>query len=153
MLTLRAMSAEEFPAFQDYFLADYAAEISENYLLPQDAAALRAASAINSDLPQGVATPQHHLRCICLQNQEVVGYLWYQRNPAKDAAFLNDFHIFPASQRQGFGRQSLALLRAELAAQGVIGLDLRVAASNLRAQRIYTLFGFAPTGINMTLRL
>lgn len=146
MVMLRDMRAEEFPAYLAYFLPDYAEEISAAVGLDATAARARAGAEIARDLPLGVATPGHQLLCIDRAGT-LVGYLWLRPEPG--GAFILDFHILPAHQRQGLARDALAALQARLTAAGTGQLRLRVAAGNSRAQAVYAAAGFRVTGINM----
>lgn len=153
VIELRPMRPDEFPAFLAYFIPDYAAEIAANFGLPEDAARARAAHEVAEDLPQGVETPGQTLLCITQGGpsaEAVVGSFWLRLQQGSTTAFVSDFHIFPARQNQGLGRQALAALDTWLASAGFEHLRLRVAADNARARHLYETGGFRTTGINMS---
>ena len=142
------MRDDEFRGYLDYFIPDYAAEISSNYgLSPQDAQA-KALLEINEDLAQGPATPDHGLLCIT-EGTEVIGYLWYKPDQKTRSVFIYDFSILPPHQRKGHATQALVTFEAMLAKDGFEQIKLRVAADNKPAQNLYLKDGFRATGINM----
>jgi len=151
-IELRPMRASEFDGYQDYFIPDYAAEISSNYDLPHNEAHARASRETSEDLAQGVDTPGHALLCIT-NNADVIGYLWYKPDRQARSVFIYDFCILPAHQGKGFGKQALSILEAMLVRDGFEQIGLRVAADNEPAQNLYLKGGFHATGINMIRRI
>ena len=63
MIVLRPMRDTEYPAYLDYFIPDYAAEISANYAHSPAAALAQAQREIAADLPDGVNTRGQVLCC------------------------------------------------------------------------------------------
>lgn len=151
MLSLKSMRADEYSDFLDYFIPDYAVEISANYGLTNDDARVRARKEINQDLPQGIDTPGQTLVCIVeMSTDTALGYLWYRTNLEIGDLFIYDFHIFAAHQGKGYGKLALALLETEAAKLGLRQIKLRVAQNNSRAKHVYDGAGFQVTGINMS---
>lgn len=150
MISLRPMRANEYSAYLDYFIPDYAAEISANYGLSDIEARAQATRETDEDLPQGVETADQALLCIISGADTVIGYIWYRPDLAARSAFISDFHILDSQQGNGYGKQALALLEAELAGSGITQIKLRVAADNKRAKHVYDVSGFRVTGINMS---
>lgn len=153
MITLRPMRADEYPAYLDYFIADYAQEIAANYRLSEAEAQARAAQEIADDLPEGVNTPGHVLLCLLAEGEKHVGYLWYKPDASMQTVFIYDFHIFNACQGQGLGKGALRAFEDEMRAKGVEQIRLRVAGDNARARHVYEAIGFGVTGINMSKNL
>jgi ribosomal protein S18 acetylase RimI-like enzyme len=151
-IELRPMRAGEFSGYLDYFVPDYAAEISSNYGLPDDEALARASREISEDLAQGVDTPGHALLCIT-DRADVIGYLWYKPDLQARSVFIYDFCILPAHRGKGFGKQALSVFEAMLVSEGFEQIGLRVAADNEPAQNLYLKGGFRATGINMIRRI
>lgn len=153
MIQLRPMLQSEYTAYLDYFIPDYAAEISVNYGLSEGAALEQAKREVADDLPDGVSTVDQVLLCLLdasAGSETLVGYLWYKADAGKRSAFIFDFHILPAFQGQGLAKKALEALEDELRAAGIQQIKLRVAGKNLRAQHVYQAFGFGVTGINMS---
>ncbi|CAI9403785.1 putative N-acetyltransferase YycN [Pleomorphomonas sp. T1.2MG-36] len=153
MIALRPMRDDEFPAYLDYFIPDYAAEIAANYRLSDAAALTQAKGEIEAGLPDGVATAgQVLLSIVDLSgpDETLVGYLWYKPDMALRSVFIADFHILAAHQGQGLGKRAMALLESDLRAGGFTQIKLRVAGDNDRARHVYEVSGFRVTGINMS---
>ncbi len=153
MISLRPMRESEFLSYLDYFIPDYASEIASNYRLSDSESLAQAKREITSDLPDGVNTIGHVLLCLvdpAESPEKVIGYLWYKQDPAMRAAFISDFHIFPAYQGQGLGKQALEVFENELKSKGFQQIKLRVADDNKRARHVYEVTGFRVTGINMS---
>lgn len=153
MITIRPMRDEEYAAYLDYFIADYAAEIAANYALSPAAALAQAQREIAEELPDGVNTPGQALRCLFDENdgtEKRIGYLWYKPDAEMRSAFICDFYIFPPVQGQGLGKQAMAALEHQLKNQDIRQIKLRVAGDNQRARRLYEVTGFRVTGINMS---
>ncbi|WP_027037131.1 GNAT family N-acetyltransferase [Mesorhizobium ciceri] len=153
MISFRPMCDSEYPAYLDYFITDYATEISANYGLSGPQALAQAKQEIADDLPHGINTPGEVLLCILKQTPEaesVVGYFWYRPDPENRSVFIKDFYILAAHQSKGFGKQALYALETELAQTGFEQIKLRVAEDNKRAKHVYEVTGFRVTGVNMS---
>ncbi|CAN7498353.1 GNAT family N-acetyltransferase [Rhizobium rhizogenes] len=153
MISFRSMRDGEYSDYLEYFIPDYAAEISANYGLSSLEALAQARREVADDLPLGVDTPDEVMRCVINQTSEtesVVGYLWYRPDLANRSVFIKDFYIFAAHQGKGFGKQALKALEAELARTGFEQIKLRVAEDNKRAKHVYDITGFRVTGVNMS---
>jgi ribosomal protein S18 acetylase RimI-like enzyme len=156
MIGFRPMLQDEFSSYLDYFIPDYAAEISTNYGLSNPEAVVQAKREIAKDLPNGPDTSGQVLLCITdgeRENAETIGYLWYRADTDSKMVFISDFHILPAYQGNGYGKQALQALESALARKGFEQIRLRVAADNTRAQHVYQAGGFRTTGINMSKRI
>lgn len=151
LIRLRPMRPGEFAAYLDYFIPDYAEEISANYDVDIAAATARAKREVAADLGQGVETPGQVLLCIVKGDREDVplGYLWCKPNRDSQSVFISDFYLYPAHRGQGHARAALSLLDDMYAGSGFGDLRLRVAADNEKAQRVYRAAGYRVTGINM----
>lgn len=153
MISFRPMRDGEYPAYLDYFIPDYAAEISANYGLSNLEALAQAEREIAHDLPLGVDTLGEVMLCVINQTPEaesVVGYLWYRPDLENRSVFIKDFCISATHQGKGFGKQALIALETELARTGFEQIKLRVAESNKRAKHVYEIIGFRVTGVNMS---
>ena len=153
MVSFRPLTEDEYPAYLDYFIHDYADEIGSNYGLSQPDSLARAKQEIAEMLPEGVNTHGHVLCSLVAPIDETnrpVGYLWYKPDTMMRSVFIYDFHIFTACQGQGLGKQTLRDLEAHLREQGFNEIRLRVAGDNARARHLYETSGFGVTGINMS---
>jgi RimJ/RimL family protein N-acetyltransferase len=153
MISLRPMRADEYSAYLDYFIPDYAIEIAANYCLSPVESRLQASREIDEDLPQGVETPGQVLLCIIDSisgDDSIIGYLWYRPDIPARSIHISDFHIFAAHQGKGYGKEALAALELGLSKTGFTQIKLRVAEDNKRAKHVYDVSGFRVTGVNMS---
>lgn len=153
MITFRTMTENEYPAYLEYFVHDYAHEIESNYGLSQHESLVRANQEISELLPEGVNTYGQVLLCIFAQPDKTnthVGYLWYKPDPTMHTAFIYDFHILNSCQGLGLGKESLGAFEKYLRAKDFKEIRLRVAGDNARARHIYEISGFGITGVNMS---
>jgi ribosomal protein S18 acetylase RimI-like enzyme len=147
------MRDDEYSAYLEYFIPDYAVEIASNYRISEDAAQAQAKREVEGDLPDGVNTSGHVLLCLVDQSdasEKLIGYLWYKPDATMRSAFIYDFQILAAYQGKGLGKQALNVLESELKAKGFEQIKLRVAEDNNRARHVYEATGFRVTGINMS---
>jgi ribosomal protein S18 acetylase RimI-like enzyme len=152
MISLREMDEDQFSGYREYFIADYAIEVEENYKKSREQALKIAAQELKDDLPEGVRTKNNVLLCLYLaegRDQRLVGYLWYKRNLVEASIFVYDFYVFPQDRSLGYGKESMALLEERLRREGVGQIKLRVAHKNVKALALYQEMGFEITGINM----
>ncbi|URK86206.1 GNAT family N-acetyltransferase (plasmid) [Rhizobium sp. RCAM05350] len=151
MITFRPMFGGEFTRYLEYFVPDYAAEISTNYGVSASDALVMAQREIARDLPLGPETPGQLLFCIIKDNSPgtVIGYVWYCPDEERRSVFICDFCILPEQRGNGQGRRALVALEAMLHTHGYSEIKLRVAADNSRAQHVYKAGGFRVTGFNM----
>lgn len=101
MISFRPMTKDEYPAYLEYFVNDYACEIEANYGESLQDSLARAKQEISEMLPEGVNTHGQVLMCIIFQldkAQSHVGYLWYKPDSTKRTAFIYDFHIFNSNR-------------------------------------------------------
>lgn len=148
MISFRPMQENEFSRYTDYFVSDYAHEISENYGLSLSDSLKQAQETIETSFPQGPLTESETLLCI-IKSGEIIGYIWYRPDQNNQSVYIYDFHILPEQQGHGYGKQALKTLEENLSQQGFKHIKLRVAADNTRAQHVYEASGFRVTGINM----
>ena len=153
MIALRPMQDTEYLAYLDYFIPDYAVEISSNYGLSEAASLAQAKREIAADLPDGVNTQGQVLLCLIDESdnsEALIGYLWYKPDAEMRSVFICDFYILASYQGRGLGKQALAALESELKGQGFEQIKLRVAEDNRRARHVYEATGFRVTGVNMS---
>ena len=101
MISFRPMTKDEYPAYVEYFVNDYACEIKSNYGLSLHDSLARAKQEISEMLPAGVNTLGQVLMCIVVQSDKAnnhVGYLWYKPGSTKHT-FLSTIFIFSMPAR------------------------------------------------------
>lgn len=153
MIKLRAMRAKEYPAYCDYFIADYSREIVENYGHSQDVATDLAKQDLQRYFPNGVASKAHSLLCIESDvggELVIIGYLWHCINVSDSSTFIYDFYIADKYRDNGYGKAAIKHLEALLSTQRIKQIKLRVAYQNQRALALYQAVGFIISGYNMS---
>jgi len=152
VITFRSPTNQEFQAFVDYFIPDYAAEIVSNYRLSEEDALAQARRDLEASFPDGEKSAGQVLLCIILsapEKEHHIGYLWYKPDPHLHSVYINDFYLFPLFRGQGYGSEAMKQLELRLMEGGCKQIKLRVAAGNPQARRVYENNGFNVTGINM----
>ena len=150
--TLKVMPIERFDAFLE---ASARSQVSDNVASgrwsAQDAAQ-RARSELNGLLPQGLATPGHHVYEIMgAENGPVVGFIWFGSMPRGSAtvAFVFQLFIYPMHRRQGLARAALLEVEALARGLGFPAIALNVSGSNTSAQALYRSLGYAVMHMSM----
>ncbi len=138
---LRAMRADEWDAWYAWAMPGYAGDLVRNGSLTPEDALEQATKEVDALLPDGLATPGHHL----LVAEEVdsgrrVGHLWFgprSRNPDPSVAWLYDLFVEEASRGRGVGRALMQLVEVEVRAAGMRRIELNVFGDNAHAQHLY----------------
>jgi ribosomal protein S18 acetylase RimI-like enzyme len=119
-----------------------------------------AAATLRGLLPDGLATPLHHLWTVRSgPEDESVGHLWVRVRPygrdleARVEAYVLDIGVEPAVRGRGLGRATM--LAAERAARDLDATVARltVLAHNTRARRLYDSLGYTVAGVTAAKRL
>ena len=152
MTLLQPMRAEAYPAYVESSVLGYAEDNIANGRWPAEGAVERSRAEFLELLPQGLATPDHHLFEILAEpSGETVGHLWLAvelRNGLR-GAFVYDVEILPAHRRQGHARRAFQALESVVAAFGLTTIGLHVFGQNAGAQALYAQLGYTVTGMNM----
>lgn len=133
-------------------IADYAHDNVTAGRWRADGALERARSEILALLPQGLATPDHHLLEIHDRPGGTrVGHLWFaiESRHGQCAAFVFDLAILLPHRRQGHARRALVALEALAGDLGAQSMGLHVFAFNEAAQALYRGLGWRVTSLNM----
>lgn len=152
MVSFRPALSHKFLAFVDYFVEDYAAEISNNYGLTEAAALLQARHEIEESFPDLENTAGQIVMCIMRirsGDEQHIGYIWYKPDTELKSVYINDFYLFPNFRGMGLGSEAMKSLEVHLVKDGYTQIKLRVAADNQKARQVYDSNGFRVTGINM----
>lgn len=102
---LRPMTQAEYDDWRPGAIAGYAADHVRAGSMPADGAQEMAEKQFADLLPEGVATPEHHLLTPQVDNS-AVGFLWLHipNGPQHQAAFIYDIEVNPNLRGQGLGR-------------------------------------------------
>ncbi|WP_137169927.1 GNAT family N-acetyltransferase [Marinomonas sp. FW-1] len=156
MINLRKMRVEEYPAYCDYFIADYSQEIAQNYGHSIEIATDLAHQDLIRHFPNGLETNEHDLMCIEIDSAnslKVIGYLWHSIKSSDASTFIYDFYIADEYRGNGYGKQAISQLEKLLVSADINQIKLRVAYQNQRALALYQEIGFTISGYNMSKKL
>jgi ribosomal protein S18 acetylase RimI-like enzyme len=157
MVEFAAMTEAEFEEYLDRAVPQYAeVHLRAGDCEPSEALEL-AQAEYTSLLPEGLASPGHHLFSIFdSAGGARVGMLWFAvkvRRGGQKWAFLYDFEVLEAERGKGYGRRTLEKLDETLAAMDVARVSLNVFGHNTVARALYEKHGYAITAIGMTKRI
>jgi ribosomal protein S18 acetylase RimI-like enzyme len=156
MINLRKMRVEEYPAYCDYFIADYSNEIALNYGHSIEVAIDLANQDLIRYFPNGPDSNEHDLLCIEIDSNnslKVIGYLWHSIKSSDASTFIYDFYIADEYRSNGYGKKAISKLEKLLISSGINQIKLRVAYQNQRALALYQEVGFTISGYNMSKKL
>jgi GNAT superfamily N-acetyltransferase len=154
-VTLAPMTQATYEAWVARTVPEYAAEHVNAGNWPAEGALERAAAEFSHYLPDGRATPGHHLWSILDAAGSSVGILWTgpRGSGAPGALFIYDIAIDPEQRGRGYGRAALEALHAWARAHGFGRVGLHVFGSNDTARRLYLRAGYVETDVMMEKRL
>ena len=146
-VTLRPMSAEEYEAFREWGLEEYADEIARAARIPADAARDRAARDTAALLPDGFATEGHRF-FVAEEDGRRVGTLWFAAHETRGGrvAWLYDVVVDEDHRRRGVGRRIMQLLEDEVREAGFGRIELNVWGHNEGARHLYESLGYVEIG-------
>lgn len=152
MTTLVPMRSEAFDAFAETCIADYAHDNVQAGRWPARSAATRARAAFAQLLPQGLATPGHHVQEIFDATlPEPVGFVWFALldEGVERTAYVYNIRVDPAFRGRGHAKEALDRVAAFAEADGAHALALHVFSFNTSALALYRSLGYGITGMNM----
>ena len=137
---LRVLRAEEFASFRQRNIARYAQELLfARATDTQEHALTEAQGALDEMLPQGTDTPRNYLLAA-----------------EPETVFINDFFVYPACRRHGWGKAMLHAVEELAAAQSFEQVVTHVYHTNRIALEMFEAAGFTqvgpPKGGNIFLR-
>lgn len=102
-------------------------------------------------LPEGVATPDHHLYVMHDEQAVVVGELWIggHEQAGRRVAFVYDVAVHPEHRRKGHAERAFQALEGVVRSLGLAGIGLHVFGHNAAARALYLKLGYLETNVNM----
>lgn len=148
------MTEAQYPAYRQLAEARYAQDIAASGTLPEREAREKAAEDFDRLLPDGIATPGHHL-WLAYDGDNEVGMLWLRLEEKSDGlhAFGFDFNVREELRRNGYGRAIMLAAEQECRDRGVVSVGLSVFGFNAGARSLYEQMGFEVTVMQMRKRL
>lgn len=148
---LKPMTQTEFESYQEILVKDYAQENVEAGYWDESDAIERSRKSVSDLLPQGVATPNHHIFTVC-EGEQRVGIVWMRATldaPIK-SGFIFDIAIEEDQRSKGFGKQTMQLVEDQAREMGLTQMGLHVFAKNKVARNLYEGLGYEVKSLNMT---
>lgn len=150
MIHISPMTEEEYQAYLERAIREYAADkvLAGNW--KEEEALERSREEYLRFLPQGIHTPGHFVNKLLNDEGETAGYLWYGRlNNHPQTAFIFDIEIYAPYRRRGYAQQALTELETLARAQKFEQIELHVFGHNSAARALYLKSGYIETNINM----
>ena len=152
-LRLRRLRQDEYQAWYELEIEEYARDITVHGNTPAGAAQVKAVSDMADALPEGLSTPGHHVFILELGDEpaEGVGRLWLAEREidGRKAIFIYDIHLDEAFRGRGLGRSAMQLAEAEALSLGFHRMELNVFGGNEIARRLYRSMGYVERAVRM----
>jgi ribosomal protein S18 acetylase RimI-like enzyme len=155
-ITLDPMTDDEFKAWMEPTIRDYAAQHVASGNWPAEDALELAKTETLTLLPDGVRTKDHHLYTTRdAATGEPAGVLWInvRTKAGKVEAFIYDIVINEDRRGQGYGRATMLACVERARELGAQRVGLHVFGNNTVARGLYTSLGFIETDVQMSLPL
>ncbi|MEU0532036.1 GNAT family N-acetyltransferase [Amycolatopsis tolypomycina] len=147
---LDPMTSEEYVAYHGDAVLAYAEAHVSAKSWPADGARQRAVDEYAALLPEGVATPGHHLYTARTGDQEI-GMIWFaeRAHGAGRIAYLYDIRVDADLRGRGHGEALMRAMEHEVRAAGLEAVRLQVFGNNAVARSLYRKLGYAETNVVM----
>lgn len=145
MVSVEPMTPEEYAAFVEFSIVDYAESNVKSGQFPTQSEALAAAQhQFAQILPTGQTTPGHEFLTIRREDGTRVGTLLLAYPPARGAsgAFVYSLAVDEAHRRHGYAEAAMRLAEAHAVAHGQTTLALNVFGFNAGARALYDKLGY-----------
>jgi GNAT superfamily N-acetyltransferase len=150
-IRLRPLREDEYEPWRVRSRDRYAADMVANAGMSPAAATAKAERDGAATLPDGLATPNHHLFVVEDEAGAAVGTLWFA--VTAEHAWLYEIEIDEPRRGEGLGRAAMEELERRVAALGHATIELNVFGGNTVARSLYRSLGYAETFVTMAKRL
>ena len=144
---LRKMTEEEFQAFKEYSISDYAEDLIRGEGVTREQAYTDAKKEFLSMLPDGANTDGNYLMMIDDPvRKEKVGWIWFlfeEKKLNEKQVFIADFLIYECERGKGYAKGTLNEMEAMAKEEGCSESVLYVWENNIPAYTLYQKFGYA----------
>ena len=149
-VSLRPMSQEEYDAWRERSVLEYAAEITTSRDLDPEAAAAASAGEFAQLLPDGLASPDMHLFTAVVDGEPVgIGWFELRQRASGVSAWIFDIRLDEERRGEGLGRRLLDALHEAARGLGATSMTLNVFGDNPTAIRLYESSGYTVTAQQM----
>ena len=140
---VRGMTADEFEAWQENAIQEYAGEIAEASGRPIDEALPVARNQWPKLLPKGLDSERTWLLVVLDEQGERAGTLWIGPNPEfPQLAYVFGIDIDEPHRGRGLGRAAMVEAERLVREAGIAEMGLNVFGHNERARRLYDSLGY-----------
>lgn len=150
-VSLEPMTQAEFDVWLPRVIVEYAHEHVVDGRWSEEEAVDKSRAEHETLLPQGLATPDHHLWSIVRsEDRKPVGILWVnmQQKP-KPHLFVYNIEVYPDFRRRGYAEAAMKELEVVARRMGAETIRLHVFGHNTAARPLYVKLGYEPTNIVM----
>ncbi len=153
-IRLDPMTAEEYAAYLRKAVLAYAEAHVSAKSWPAEGARQRAIDEYAALLPEGVATPGHHLYT-ARDGDRTIGIVWFAERPygVGRVAYLYDIEVDAALRGQGHGEALMQAMEHEVRSAGLKAVRLQVFGNNSVARSLYRKLGYVETNVVMAKEL
>lgn len=155
-LQLLPMRQDEYLAWYEHALTEYAAEHAATGGMSSEEALARSRREFKDLLPEGVHSSGQHLYSVYdPEEPRSVGMIWFAERggPPATQAYIYDVEIWEEFRGRGYGRGVMLAVENEVRALGLRRIGLHVFGHNTTAIRLYETTGYRTTNIIMAKEL
>ena len=154
MVRLVPMTENEYEAFLEKAIPEYAAEnVKAGYWSEAEALKLSGESHQRL-LPQGIKTAHNYLFSIQIEETgEKIGILWLKHEAPAPRGFIFNIRLDEAERGKGCGKQAMLAIETVAKDLGIETIGLHVFAHNPAAMQLYKNLGYEVTSQNMVKQL
>jgi ribosomal protein S18 acetylase RimI-like enzyme len=149
-LELRRLREDEYAAWHDLEIEEYARDIAVHGATAPDAAHEKAVKDMADILPDGLSTPGHHVFVLELAGERV-GRLWLAEREidGRRTIYIYDVNIDEAQRGRGLGRAAMQRAEDEARRLGLDRIELNVFGANTVARGLYASLGYVDRAVRM----
>jgi ribosomal protein S18 acetylase RimI-like enzyme len=140
---LRPMTEEEYPAWRDVQIREYADDLVRNGRVSGELSMQRAEESFERAMPDGLASKDRGLWIgEDASTGEAVGFLWLGTSEDPGQAWVFGVEVHPELRGNGYGRALMLAFEEEARARGFTRAGLNVFGDNLVARTLYESLGY-----------
>ncbi|AMM21408.1 hypothetical protein AX769_16325 [Frondihabitans sp. PAMC 28766] len=146
----RPLTDDEFAAWRDAQLADYAESLERSSGISPESARARSEKEFFGALPDGLQTARMHVLAVLDAAGEKAGVLWVGPHPSFDGSgYVYDIVIEQDHRGAGLGRATMLAAEEVSKAEGWSKIGLNVFGDNEVARGLYDSLGYAVASTRM----
>jgi ribosomal protein S18 acetylase RimI-like enzyme len=151
---LKKMTEEEFDQYMEYFIPDYAKDLSDNFMIPMEKALEESKNVMETLFPNKQdSADQYICNIYSAEDDKNIGVLWYNIQAESNKAYIYHILIHEAFRKRGFASLVLKELEETVKSAGVTSMGLNVFGNNPGAQKVYEKLGYQPASTAMGKRI